>query len=228
MTSGNIVCDVTKHMFEKYGGDYGLELAKRGVIVVCPDPVGFGERMEISSQGDSFEKFQSSSCYEFSKNTIALGFSLAGIMVYEGIHLINFIYKCFGDGWAARTIGFPEAECRLCILAAVDERITGTIVSGYFYGFKESLFYMNNNCMCNYFPGIFIDFDMANLTGLVVPINLIIQTAKNDHLNGCSGFDNVVHQIDEANRMYSLYGKTVVHDIVEGDHAFHKELLNLL
>lgn len=227
MTSGTMICSVTKSMTDKYGADYGIELAKRGYIAVCPDSVGFGERREISAQGDSAEQFQSSSCLELSKIAISLGFSLAGMMVYEGRCLIQYIEKYYGKQMPIHVIGFSGGGMQSLYLSAIDERIKGTIISGYFYGFKDSLLYMNSNCSCNYIPGIFRDFDMCDLAGLIAPRNLVIQSAKNDHLNGRTGIENVVSQINEVKKIYSIYGKTVLHDIKEGGHVFHKESLDV-
>ena len=57
MTSGNMICTATAKLTEKYGAGFGLELARRNYIAICPDSIGFGERREKPEQGDSPEKW---------------------------------------------------------------------------------------------------------------------------------------------------------------------------
>ncbi len=228
VTSGNLICATTVELTEKYGAYFGLELARRGYIAICPDTIGFGERREIAEQGDSPEKFQASSCRELANAAISLGFSLAGIMVYEGMRIADYAKAAFGENMPLYAIGFSGGAMQTLYLSAADKRIDGAIISGYFYGFKDSLLYMNTNCPCNYVPGIFRDFDMMDIAGLIAPRSLAIQSAREDHLNGKSGFMNVLTQIDGANRMYSIYDKTIYHDVRDGGHAFHMEGLDAM
>ena len=227
MTSGSMVCETTLSLTIKYGADFGIELAKKGYVAICPDSVGFGERREVSSQGDSSSLFESSSCKELSRVAVALGISLAGIMVYEGERLIDYVVKKYSEDVPIQVIGFSGGGMQALYLSAIDERIKGAIVSGYFYGFKDSLLYMNKNCSCNYFPGIFRDFDACDIASMIAPRKLCIQSAKDDHLNGAGGFYNVTSQINEANKVFRLFGESIFFDVREGDHAFHKEVLNL-
>lgn len=227
MTSGNMACETTLSLTKKYCADFGVELAKRGYITVCPDSVGFGERRESNIQGDSPSLFESSSCKELSRVSVALGISLAGIMVYEGTILVDYVLNKYGSNIPIRVIGFSGGGMQSLYLSAIDERVKGSIISGYFYGFKDSLLYLNKNCSCNYFPGIFRDFDMCDIASLIAPRNLCIQSAKDDHLNGANGFKNVISQIDIANKTYDIFGCSIIHDVREGDHVFHKEALDL-
>ena len=82
----------------------------------------------------------------------------------------------------ARDIGLP-----LMIKAAV--------VSGYFYGYRESLLVKHQNCSCNYVPHLYETADMGDLGALIAPRPLLVETGARDPLNGQSGMKNVNSQM---------------------------------
>ena len=49
---------------ERFHYDYGLQLARRGYVALCPDNRGFGERRDEALQGDSEEQFLNSTCFQ--------------------------------------------------------------------------------------------------------------------------------------------------------------------
>jgi hypothetical protein len=55
----------------------------------------------------------------------------------------------------------------------------------------------------------------------------MIQSCREDHLNGPRGLENVYEQVDIIRSAYSLYGRKdlPVHDICEGGHCWHDEHL---
>lgn len=51
-------------MIEFYHYDYGMQLAKRGYVAICPDCRGFGERRDEALQKGTDEKsFLTSTCF---------------------------------------------------------------------------------------------------------------------------------------------------------------------
>jgi hypothetical protein len=68
---------------------------------------------------------------------------------------------------------------------------------------------------------------MGDIGSLIAPRNLMIQSCREDHLNGPRGLDNVYEQVDIIRKIYSLYGTAdlPVHDICEGGHRWHDEHL---
>ena len=83
----------------------------------------------------------------------------------------------------------------------------------------------NTNCSCNFVPSLFLHFDVADITGLVAPRPLVIQSAREDHLAGERGLENVLEPMEELKKVYSLLGaeNRICHHIVGGPHHFEKE-----
>jgi hypothetical protein len=112
-------------------------------------------------------------------------------------------------------------------LSALDERVRNVFISGYMYGFKDSLMILNGNCNCNYVPHLWEHFDMGDIGSLIAPRNLMIQSCREDHLNGPRGLENVYEQVEIIKNIYALYGRTnlPIHDICDGGHKWHDEHL---
>lgn len=251
--------------------DYGLQLAKRGYTVICPDPRGFGERRDTAVQGDAPEKIISNSCRNISNMAIPLGLSVIGLCTYDVCMLLDYLRgglnstgsdKVMGsenrsdgdytdpdfdgaghsgnesgiveklriDPEDISVIGFSGGGMQALYLSAIREDIRRVVISGYMYGVKDSLLYLNNNCSCNYVPGLWEHLDMGDIASLIAPRPLIIQSCSEDHLNGPRGLENVYEQVDIIRKAYELYdaGDSLKHDIRPGEHHFHSECLELI
>ena len=107
--------------------------------------------------------------------------------------------------------------------AALDARVGAAVVSGYFYGVRESLQVLNNNCACNLVPRLWESFDMGDIAALIAPRSLFIETGDADNLNGASGIANVTPQVEIAQEVYNLLGGDLQHDVFSGPHRWHGE-----
>ena len=205
--------------------DYGLKLAKMGYLTICPDPRGFGERRDEAAQGDTLDKILSSSCRNLANMTIPMGLSVIGLCVYDYVRLIDYLSQD-----SIGVVGFSGGGMQALYLAALDERVKNVIISGYMYGVKDSLLILNNNCSCNFVPGLWEHFDMGDIACMIAPRPLIIQSCEEDHLNGPRGLENVYEQIEIIRRAYEIYGagEVLKHDIRPGEHHFYDEVLEYL
>ncbi|HEY3233893.1 MAG TPA: hypothetical protein VGJ84_04220, partial [Polyangiaceae bacterium] len=107
-------------------------------------------------------------------------------------------------------------------LAAMDRRVKAAVVSGYFYGVKESLLILNSNCVCNLVPHLWESFDMGDIGALVAPRGLFVETGSRDSLNGKSNLDNVRSQVRIAGKVFSAFGarRNLVHHVFDGEHRW--------
>lgn len=227
--AGDDSCEVVKEKIAHYDYAYGLELSKRGYITVCPDCRGFGERREEFMQGDEPEKYLKSSCASLSHVATALGFTLMGLLVFDVSRIIDYLETREDIPTEdLGVIGFSGGGMQALYASALEERIQKTIISGYFYGYKDSLVVLNGNCACNYPNGVFRHFDMCDLGGMIAPRPLAIQSCADDHLEGRRGFINTKEQLEEARAMYQIFGKGIYQDVPGGDHSFHSSGLDML
>lgn len=116
--------------------------------------------------------------------------------------------------------GFSGGAMQSLYLSALDERIHAVFLSGYMYGFRDSLLQMNRNCSCNYVPHLMEHFDMGDIASLIAPRRLMIQSCREDRLAGERGLTNVQEQVDIIRANYAVIGNTgnVQQDIEDGPH----------
>lgn len=216
---------------ERFHYDYGMQLAKAGYVAVCPDCRGFGERRDEYAQKDTEECFLRSSCYNLSHMAEAIGETVVGMCTWDLMRLIDYVEtRMQWDTEHIACLGFSGGGMQTLYASALDDRIKGVCISGYFYGFKDSLLILNNNCNCNYVPHLWEHFDMGDIGAMIAPRPIIIQSGKEDHLNGPRGLENVYEQMDVLKAAYSVYGaqKRITHDIEEGGHMWHWEKIEKL
>lgn len=204
--------------------NYGEHFAKQGYIVLCPDAPGFGERRERWDQGDG--KVLTSSCEMINHMVYSMGLSVRGIAVYNLMRVLDYALSLpQADKTRVYCTGLSGGGMQTLFLAACDERIQKAVISGYFYGVKESLLLMPENCACNFSHGLWNHFDMGDIACLIYPRAFLVETGDRDALNGRSGVDNVKSQIAIAQAAYALGGKQdrVEHHIYPGEHKWYGE-----
>ena len=220
-----------KRMIEFYHYDYGMQLAKRGYVAICPDCRGFGERRDEALQKGTDEKsFLTSTCFHLAHMAEPLGETVAGMCTWDASRLIDYVYE--RGEWDTEDLGvmgFSGGGMQTLWVSALDDRVKKCIISGYLYGYRDALLLLNGNCSCNYVPHLWEHFDMGDIASLIAPRPLAVQSCRDDHLNGPRGLVNVTEQLDIVRKAYSLYGKEEypIHDVREGDHCWHEEVLDI-
>ena len=203
-----------------YNYAYAEALARSGCIVFCPDARGFGERREKGPV-----PLLGSSCKILNLAGAPLGLTLAGMWAWDLHRLIDYIQtrKDCRRGKLA-CVGLSGGGLQTLYAAALDERITCAVISGYFYGVKQSLLDVVC-CDCNYVPHLWEYADMGDLGCLIAPRPLCIETGAQDPLNGAGGMRNVIAQVSKVRRAYRLLRaqKNLVHDVFKGGHLWHGE-----
>ena len=217
-----------KDAIERFNYDYGMQLAKLGYVAICPDCRGFGERRDEARQNDTEDDFLNCTCYQLAHMAEPLGQTVAGMCTWDVMRLLDYI--CERGEWNPDTLGclgFSGGGMQTLWAAAMDDRIRQAVISGYLYGYKDSLLILNGNCNCNYVPHLWEHFDMGDIAALIAPRPLLVQSCKDDHLNGPRGLENVLEQLDIVRQGYALYGKEnlLLHDVREGGHCWHEEPL---
>ena len=220
-----------KRMIEFYHYDYGMQLAKRGYVAICPDCRGFGERRDEALQKGTDEKsFLTSTCFHLAHMAEPLGETVAGMCTWDASRLIDYVYeRGEWDTDDLGVVGFSGGGMQTLWVSALDDRVKKCIISGYLYGYRDALLLLNGNCSCNYVPHLWEHFDMGDIASLIAPRPLAVQSCRDDHLNGPRGLVNVTEQMDIVRKAYSLYGKEEypIHDVREGDHCWHEEVLDI-
>jgi hypothetical protein len=205
---------------KKYKYNYGVKFVKAGFITFCPDARGFGERHENIKNGGLF----TSSCQWINFMAFPLGQTITGMWAWDIHRLVDYIYTrsdCKKDSIGCG--GLSGGGMQTLWATALDIRITHAIISGYFYGYKESLLDMFDNCSCNTVPHLYEYVDMGDIGALIAPRPLLIESGNKDPLNGASGLENVYSQIKIVKKAYHLLGaeKVFNHVVFEGGHEWN-------
>jgi dienelactone hydrolase len=206
-------------VIKQYNYDYGVQFARAGFAAFCPDARGFGERLEKDVEGG----FNGRSCQWLNQMGNPLGQTVTGMWAWDLHRLTDYIETrddCVPG--AIGCAGLSGGGLQTLWTAALDTRIRCAVVSGYFYGFKESLL-DTYNCSCNYVPHLYEHVDIGDVGALIAPRPLFIETGDKDNLNGASGLNNVKPQVRTVRKAYRLLdaGGKIKHDIFAGEHRWH-------
>ncbi len=210
---------------ERYNYEYAPQLARAGFITACPDARGFGERREPSKQHDREhpEQLTASSCHELLLAGAPLGLTVQGMWTWDLMRLLDHLEKDPRvDAQRIGCAGLSGGGLQTLNLAALDTRVKAAVVSGYFYGFRESLQVMNGNCMCNLVPGLWEHFDAGDIGAMVAPRGLLIETGEKDPLNGASKLKNVTSQTAITRKAFAQFGAAAQfeHVVFSGAHRW--------
>ena len=196
-------------------------MAQRGYYVACPDTRGSGTRREKNAQGDNP---RAHSHDELLKLGVCFGIAPIGWMVWDLMRLADYLLS-LDQVDRLGCAGMSGGGQQTLYLAAMDDRISAAMISGYFYGFKNALLQQPENCPCNYAPHLYETVDMCDLGAMVAPRPLYIESGRNDPLNGSKGLENVYPQVEIARKAYDVYGKqdNLIHFVHEGGHVWVAE-----
>lgn len=212
---------------EKYNYDFGWQLARLGYVAFCPDVRGFGERREELEDTRELPLAMKGDCYWLAHMGEPIGIPVLGMLSWDLMRCVDFLkeYTITKEDacWNPERIiafGFSGGAMQSLYLSALDERIHASFLSGYMYGFRDSLLQMNRNCSCNYVPHLMEHFDMGDIASLIAPRRLMIQSCREDRLAGARGLANVQEQVDIIRANYAVIGNTenVQQDIEDGPH----------
>lgn len=212
--------DGKKKKEEEYHKDFAIELVKRGVVVVAPELIGFGDRKLQEHQGVG--KPTDNSCYRIASNLLLTGHTLPGLRVYECKRVIDYIESLeVVDAGKIGVIGISGGGLVASFTAALDERLKAAVISGYANTFHASIM-DRRHCLDNYIPGILNYAEMPELIGLMVPRPLFIEAGTKDHLFPVA---QVVEAVDKLKAIYHTFNveELVSYHLFEGGHEISGE-----
>ena len=163
------------------------------------------------------------SCNLLNHMAIPLGQTVTGMWTWDLMRLVDYAQtRPEVDPARIACGGLSGGGLQTLWLAALDERVRAAVISGYFYGYKDSLLRLNENCSCNYVPGLWNLADIGDIAALIAPRPIFIETGDVDSLNGPRGLINVTEQLAITRRAYDLLGTGahVRHHIFPGPHMW--------
>jgi hypothetical protein len=196
--------------------DYALALAEAGYLVGVVEQRGMGERLtgQVSAAGRS--------CRHLAFACLMHGRSLPGERIRDGMLAASLLLARPDVTGGLGCTGHSGGGMTALWLAALDERIAVTVVSGYFSSFRASILAMEH-CECNYVPGILELGEMGDLAALLAPRPFC---ALNGRADGLFPVGAAGEQFEIVRRAYALHGaeeacRLAIHP---GAHVYHHAL----
>ena len=227
-TAGRTDIPAVKDTIENYHYDYGVKFCEEGYVVFCPDARGFGERREflngtITTEDELDEEFfLGDSCAILNRKAMALGQSLAGMWTWDLMRLIDYIetrHNCESNRICCA--GLSGGGLQTLWLAALDDRVKCTVISGNYFGLKDSTLYLTR-CACSYVPRLSEYVDTGDMGALIAPRALLIESGTEDVMSGPRGLANGTEQVIITRDAYELLGvkERLYHHVFEDRHRW--------
>ena len=164
--------------------DFGLQCMARGIIALCIEQRGFGERRETEfgvTEGQT-------TCGCAVSHALMLGRTLAGERVYDvqrGIDLLHELDAIRDD----LSLDFDRLGCMgnsgggqiTIFAAAIDDRIKLAMPSCYFCTWAASIMSLYH-CPDNHLPGLYRLCECPDLAGLIAPRPMVIVNGQTDDI----------------------------------------------
>jgi dienelactone hydrolase len=199
--------------------NYAQALAQAGYLVCAVEQRGLGERLTRQVGENAFPR----SCRHLAFEYLMRGRSLLGERCWDGLCAINYLSsrQDVVPGVLGCT-GHSGGGCTALWLAAIEERLTTAVVSGYFCSFKDSVLAMPH-CECNYVPGVLDLIEMGDLAALIAPRSLRVVHGARDPIFPVPA---TVAQFGTVRRAYQLHDRSEACSLAihGGAHAYDQQL----
>lgn len=155
---------------------FARRYAERGHVVLAPDAIGFGERAE------EFRRYgQRDGCNVNFLRALLFGVNLMALNIQDdrrGVDILAGLPEV--DAGRLGCAGLSFGGTRTMYLAALDDRIRASVVSGYLTTFRAYALDTGNFCGSQFLPGIYAYADVPDLHGLIAPRSLLIEAGRMD------------------------------------------------
>jgi dienelactone hydrolase len=199
---------------ETPNGDYARQLVRAGHVVLAPDLRCFGERADWNPP-DHY------ACDTNLVHAVMAGvapltqnlWDLARCLDVLGAHPLV-------DPARMGVAGLSYGATMALFLAATDDRVAATVVSGYFSSWAESHKMPWNMCGSQVLPGMLGRLEHLDLAALVAPRPLLVESGRDDDLFPAAEAEA---QMDRLRHVYAMSGApdALVHDVFDGGHQWH-------
>jgi len=203
---------------EGYHDDFGVQLVKRGFVVIAPEISCFGER---TSHYEHLEpRRRPTTCHNANTYAMMLGGSVAGLRVWDGMRAVDYLETIpQADTSRLGVMGISGGGMHAFFSACLDLRIRAAVISGYFCDWRKSILSINH-CTCNFVPGLLKLGELSDLAALIAPRPLLVENGTRDDI---FPIDDVKATVRRANRAWRILGASggIQTDYFEGAHQIH-------
>ncbi|MFD2328045.1 dienelactone hydrolase family protein [Cohnella sp. GCM10020058] len=157
---------------------FALPLVERGLIVIAPDVLGFGER-RLAEDMDKDPR-ASSSCYKLSTSLLMYGKTLTGLRAAELAASLDYLAsRADVDPHSIGAMGFSGGALLAWTCAALDERLRAVLLTGFPGTYKGTILSVFH-CVDNFTPGMLAEAELPEWIGLLAPRPIFVESGSND------------------------------------------------
>jgi predicted esterase len=194
---------------------FAVRLVRKGMLVIAPDVIGFGERRMQADVADDPDA--PSSCYRMSTQLLMLGKTLTGMRVTEMLGTLDYFAGLeWVDPQRIGITGFSGGSLIAYLAAILDERIQASVLIGFPNTFQDSIMAVHH-CICNYTPGVLMQAELPELMGLFAPRPLFLESGDRDPIFPAPGFQKAVKELKHIYRVSNAEGQ-LAYDLFPGAH----------
>ena len=200
-----------------YAKEYALQCVEHGYAVLAIEQLAFGTRRDDAARkaGPQVESCRPAACA-----AVLLGQTMGGWRVWDAMRAIDYLgTRPEVDASRIATLGASGGGTTSLLTAAVDERVKVAVVSAYFNTFRDSIMSISH-CPDNYVPGLLQDMELYDLSGLVAPRALFVESGRNDRIFPIAGSQTAetrTRQMFETLGAGDRFG----YEIHDGAHEFY-------
>jgi len=201
----------------KLSDNLAYALAKRGLVVLAPEIVGFGDRR--LARDVRKDPNIANSCYNLSVSLMMTGRTTAGLRAAEALRAADYLAsRPEVDSGRLGNMGHSGGGMVASLSAALDPRIQASVVAIYPNTYRGSILAMQH-CLCNYIPGILTKAEMPDLLALIAPRPLFIEAGLHDPI---FPIETTKVAIEQVRGVYEGYGAQdrFSYNLFEGGHEF--------
>jgi dienelactone hydrolase len=197
-------------------GDYAVQLVRRGYVVLAPDLRCFGER-EDWNPDDHY------ACDTNLVHAVMAGWNPLAQNVWDLRRALDVLQEhALVDPDRIGMCGVSYGGTVTLFTAAVDERVSAAVVSGYFSSWAESHRMPWNMCGSQVMFGMLGRIEHEDLGALVAPRPLLVETGTEDLLFPVAA---ATESVRRTRLVYDRFAPDepgrLVHDVFEGEHQWH-------
>jgi dienelactone hydrolase len=200
-----------------YAKEYALQCVEHGYATLAVEQLAFGTRRDDAARraGPGVESCRPAACA-----ALLMGQTMAGWRVWDAMRSIDYLAtRPEVDSSRVATLGASGGGTTSLLTAACDQRVKAAVVSAYFNTFRDSIVSLSH-CPDNYVPGMLQDMEMYDLSGLVAPRALFVESGRNDRIFPIAGSQKAAAK---AREIYEAYGvpERFGFEIHDGGHEVH-------
>jgi dienelactone hydrolase len=200
-----------------YAKEYALQCVEHGYATLAIEQLAFGTRRDDAARraGPQVESCRPAACA-----AVLLGQTMGGWRTWDAMRAIDYLAtRPEVDSSRIATLGASGGGTTSLLTAAVDERVKVAVVSAYFNTFRDSIMSISH-CPDNYVPGLLQDMEMYDLSGLVAPRALFVESGRNDRIFPIAGSQTAAAK---AREIYAAFGvpDRFGYEVHDGGHEVH-------